>query len=712
MKRSAENFLSSESSDESSSEIIETESSSSSLSSSSSSSVLNSSSSSKKIRVVHSGGKGERKLIDKFGDILVQRNGRVVFDQKVRCICGNDVSARTDKIRNHLRTAVHLEKMNQRSAGDRLKGMLAGAAHLRDRDRTAELARFALLFNVPIETIHQLVTHAPFLSAIQGATPGNFRSPNVLRDQGILEFKNAQQLFRERIRSDGDFSICIDETRRSDGRPMCGLLVRQFHRVYLMDSFDMSASSTTAEAFLGILDQFLRGADGQEPLDRSKCIQIMGDNCNTMISVKHAARERLELPRLLFKGDCVSHLLNTVEESIFKEQLDVKRLVHGIHKSLFGAGELSGRRSALLDFTLQLPPKTPGARPPDPQQLTLQKMNQLRCKTTRWHARVTSIAVICQYRNLLKAFFTKVRNEELGKDKEPSKCLTRAVEMLSDDLVIFKAICIFLNLDILGRLMVVSQGRKHRFGALERAQLTELYDKVRVIAEKNKPRHVEVPRAMMAMLTASTTSHSERLDEYRTAYFEMCKLLKSRLENKRLQDAVALSVTIEFFIPLSAVRSLSEHDLAELEGLHSSEEILTKIGGNALVELADPIVNPEDFEFRAAAEESLYRELRGYIASLLVFKNDESRLSIPDEKFWCCREENDVNAIAREPLGGDRFPHLARLAKSVLSLSISNGPLESAFSAWRRIDTSVRQNTRDELSKAYFFFHFNKELFI
>ena len=119
-----------------------------------------------------------------------------------------------------------------------------------------------------------------------------------MRDRSTSQFRDAQRRPRALIREGGDFSIPIDETRREDMRQICGLLARSFNKVYLYDACDMDSTSTNAEAFLGIIRQFLNGKEGDEPSARDNCIQNMGDKCNTLLSIKNRASAELGLQRL------------------------------------------------------------------------------------------------------------------------------------------------------------------------------------------------------------------------------------------------------------------------------------------------------------------------------------------------------------------------------------------------------------------------------
>src|SRR3989338_5420403 len=101
------------------------------------------------------------------------------------------------------------------------------------------------------------------------------------------------------------------------------------------------------------------------------------------------------------------------------------------------------------------------------------------------------------------------------------------------------------------------------------------------------------------------------------------------------------------------------------------------------------------FENIAHFSAVLKKELDAYVTYVVR----ELKTDGMDEKeqcknvFWC-----------EGALGADKFPTLTKIARVVLSITVSNGPLESAFLSLRLVDDGLSQRASTELLFAKFFF--------
>lgn len=150
----------------------------------------------------------------------------------------------------------------------------------------------------------------------------------------------------------------------------------------------------------------------------------------------------------------------------------------------------------------------------------------------------------------------------------------------------------------------------------------------------------------------------------------------------RIDSALLLSKMIDFFVP-----SHCKYEKAEVErAIHRcsrSEEALRVIGGENIVYMCDRLGVD-------TAAPTILVQIMGYHS----FMGSSDKVDYPVQSFW--GEET-------------QFKELAVLARGFLALSLTNAPLESAFSTWRSIDTHLRQNASDELQYAYLFLQINKD---
>lgn len=350
-----------------------------------------------------------------------------------------------------------------------------------------------------------------------------------------------------------------------------------------------------------------------------------------------------------------------------------------------------------MDFVFEKPSLVPGGNPAS-TSMTRTELNHLR-KTTRWSAALLSIEIVLKHLGLLREFLR--REMEASSKAAASRPMQKCLGLLETPRRIGELALIQFFISPMADWIAHSQGRQHTFSGQDRREIEHWMHSLKSTARRLNGGPGDVPSSVRKSLSGLIPSEDvdalgEDVPGLARRLFYATQPLKtvskggqvmktgSKLGD-RFQAALQLSRVIDIFVP-SHCKYIRPELEAALRSAGSFEDFAKSIGGEPLAAIAEKI------GIRGMAVNML-AEMGRYLEYVL----EHARLN---EEF---PPLNDLWGPAASP-----FPSLAALARAVLSLMVSNAPIESAFSSWRSIDVPRRQNAADELQYAYFFLQFNK----
>ena len=280
------------------------------------------------------------------------------------------------------------------------------------------------------------------------------------------------------------------------------------------------------------------------------------------------------------------------------------------------------------------------------------------------------------------------------------KPLERAKMLLSDVKPIMQALCLLERLRSFGPWIEHTQGHTHTLSGLDLDEIEAFRSACHVATTKSPSECSGISSVLKGMMAEDPLLKGKTIDDIWPIFQIVCGRLHKELGHADLCGGFDLARLISFFLPLHV-----KHALPYYKGKSNGDWLQYIYDFN--IEFVDGILNR--LFFREAdgrtCSENLSTTIARLGAELIAYVTYVDREMVVGDDKECWK-----NVFWRDKApGAVKFPTLVKLAHAVLCLTISNAPLESAFSSLRIVDNELTQRATTETLFAKFSLYFNKK---